>query len=687
MYKRNTTPLEKVLSPFNLGKVLVQNRILMSGMHLGFEHDPDQFQSLADFFGVRAKAGVGLIVVGGCSPDKVGRAIYSSGFCISSDDLIPKHKKITSSIKKHGSVPVLQLCPFGRESFHGHLFAPSPVRAHSNLYTPKDLSEKSIEKNVDDFAKAVLRTREAGYDSVEIVGSQGFLIHQFFANRTNQRTDSWGGSIENRSRYALEVIKRSKKLAGNDFPIIFRLPSLDLVEGGISFDDFQEITKLIVQEKPALINVGIGWHDSPVPSIAMNVPTASFSPVAHYVKSISQNIPVAVSNRINDLRTAERLLLDGVADVVAMGRPFLADPNLIEKSKKGHWNNINTCIACNQACLDNALKGKRVGCIVNPQCGLSNEGIIPQTTQKKSFTIVGGGLAGMSAALWLKRFGHDVTLFESSTFLGGQLSMTIQIPGKEIFKETLRYFEHELYSENVTIKKGYKWQISDYDKDSHVIIATGAIPRKISTPMEAKSNVYSYEEVLRDQLPLVHPVVIIGSGAISVDLVSYISNDKAWEKKAFSYIEPYIDKDQLTAFKSVVKTPPPVTVLSRSKKLPGSTIGATTRWINLQKFKKNIQYVQRVRVTAIRKGYVDIKHIVNDKKKSIAANMVIYAVGQEPENSLINNLEVKNIPYTVVGLENCKDVRYSAGEAIKQGYQCAVSFLKSSVVDRETVAV
>lgn len=670
----STTALKKVFEPLQLGKVQLPNRILMSGMHLGFEKDQDQFASLARFFEIRAKGEVGLVVVGGCSPDKIGRVIYKDGLCISSDDLIEQHRKVTNAIKKHGSKSALQLCPFGRESFHSRLMAPSPVKAHANLYTPKEISEEDIEASVDRFAQAISRTKQAGYDAVEIVGSQGFLIHQFFAPRTNRRSDKWGGSIENRARYAVEVIRRSRKLVG-DYPIIFRMPSLDLVKNGVSESEFLPLLKIIAAEKPDLINVGVGWHDSSVPTIAMNVPAASFAPVANYVKN-NCDIPVAVSNRINDLRIAERVLQEGMADVIAMGRPLLADPFIVKKSKEGNWNGINTCIACNQACLDNALRGKKVGCIVNPQCGHDEENKTLLTKNKKVFQVVGGGLAGMSAALWLKKTGHSVTLFEKDTVLGGQIHLATKIPNKEIFSETLRHLEHELYKNRVDVQKSYQWKLSDAQECDHVVVATGAVPRELNAPIDPNANYYTYDEVLRNKIPLVSPVVIIGSGAISIDLVGYIHQESDWLQKAIHYITSNVDTSLAEKYKNYAdKKASPITVLGRSRKSAGSTIGATTRWINLQKFENHTNFIKRVKVLSVEESAVTVEHIVEKRIEKIPAGTVICAIGQESNNSLENVMKNSEVSYSTIGLDQCKNIRYSAGEAIKQGYKLAMQFL------------
>lgn len=675
MYKSTHSSLPSVFSPLKLGTVTVHNRVLLSGLHLGVNHSEDPFQRLIDFFEPRASTGVGLIIVGGCSPNKVGRIFYDNDLCISNDSLISEHSKVVSTIKKNGSAAVLQLCHFGSESFHPHLIAPTPIRIESNFFTPKVISDDDIEKTIDDFAQAALRARKAGYDMIEIVGSQGFLIHEFFSKRTNQREDKWGGSIENRARFAIEVLRRSKQLAGADFPIIFRMPSLDLIKGGIEFEEFRQILKSIVAEKPVLINVSIGWHHSPTPTLAMNVPPASFAPVAKYVKSISQGIPVAVSNRINDLRIGEQLLQDGVADVIAMGRPFLADPFLLEKSKNEQWDSINTCIACNQACLDNALRGKAVGCIVNPQCGLPEESLQLKTSNKRSFSIIGGGVAGMSAALWLKRFGHDVELFEKRTFLGGQLRLAVHIPSKEIFNETLRYFEHALYTERVDVKKGRAWHLNDHKKGTHVILATGALPRKVSFPVAEDANLIYYDDLLLHRLPVIHPIVIIGSGAITVDLLSYLSNDKKWEKDAFAYLEQSVDPDQINVYKSLSSEAPEISVLCRSVKAPGHTIGATTRWINLKKVEKSVRFIKQAEVLSVEKSKVTYKDKAANDIVDIQANTVIVAIGQTPNTHYLKSvLDSQNIEYTSIGPEEAKS-RYSAGEAIRQGYLCAKQFL------------
>jgi 2,4-dienoyl-CoA reductase (NADPH2) len=676
--------LKALFSPVTINKLVVPNRLMMSGMHLGMENVIDIYERMAHFFSLRAKGGVGLIVVGGCSPNTAGKGRLKGNFSIESDDQIRLHQKITDAIHRYDSRTALQICHFGRESFHGKNVSASAVRAEGILYKPKEMSQQVILQTITEFGKAAQRAQAAGYDAVEIVGSQGFLLHQFLSRATNIRQDQWGGRFENRLRFTLEVLKAVRQQVGNDFPIIYRLPALDLIDHGSSLEEVKTLHQQVLKAGIDMINVGIGWHDSKMPTIAMTVPRAAFCIVARSIKHLSpSHIPIAVSNRINDPIVAEELLINKTADIIAMGRPLLADPDLLSKSRDNRFEKINTCIACNQGCLDHALKGKRVMCMVNPNCGSAEEGHYERVRRPKCIGVIGGGIGGMSAALTLAKRGHRVSLFEQGHKLGGQLLLAAKVPGKSEFLETIRYFQNSLIDLDVNIYLNRKITPMDFVESDfdHLIFATGCIPKRIELEGSELDHVYSFDEILKFDIPVTPPVIVVGAGAIAINTAYYL---KKKENRLIKRSERFLLNQVPTAFMDEYRDAdhfhPQLIMLNRSGKKMGRTIGPTTRWIWIQKIlQSGIKVINRVKIIRILENQIEIEPIkgscVKTKKyerQILPARTVILAVGQIYDNRLARMVSELGVPYSVVGpVETKSQYKYNALIAIQEGDRIA----------------
>jgi 2,4-dienoyl-CoA reductase (NADPH2) len=670
------TAYPHLLQPLDLGFTTLKNRVLMGSMHTGLEEAPQGFEKMAAFYAERARGGVGLIVTGGVAPNEEGRVAEGAAM-LAHEEEVPQHRIVTEAVHQAGAKICLQILHTGRYSFQETLVAPSPLVAPINFYQPRELSEDDILRTIADFARCAKLAQQAGYDGVEVMGSEGYLINQFLTRHTNHRSDRWGGSFENRSRFALEILGAVRNAVGSNFIIIYRLSMLDLVEDGSSWDEVVALAKAVEKAGATLINTGIGWHEARIPTIATMVPRAGFAWVTKKLKG-EVTLPLITTNRINMPEVAEQVLADGCADMVSMARPFLADPAWVIKAETNRADEINTCIGCNQACLDHIFQGKLTSCLVNPYACRETELKIHPAVVCKTIAVVGAGPAGMAFAATAAERGHAVTLFDAAGEIGGQFNVAKKIPGKEEFHETLRYFKRRLELAGVQIKLNTRVGVNELSDFDEVVLATGIAPRQLDIPGIEHPKVLSYLDVLRHGKPVGQKVAIVGAGGIGFDVAEFIT-----QHGASSSLDPAAFMHEWGVDMNVAKpgglaasgpaphqSPRQVWLLQRKHSKPGETLGKTTGWIHRASLKmRGVEMHGHVEYQKIDEQGLHIT--LHGKETLLPVDTVIICAGQEPLRELEEPLKAlgKHV-HRIGGADVAAEL--DAKRAIDQGTRLAL---------------
>ncbi|GAB3294790.1 NADPH-dependent 2,4-dienoyl-CoA reductase [Pseudidiomarina andamanensis] len=671
-----TTKYQHLFQPLDLGFTQLKNRVLMGSMHTGLEEEKNGFDKLAAFYAERAKGGVGLIVTGGISPNLRGR-VSPFGSELSKPWHVAKHRKVTDAVHAEGGKICMQILHTGRYAYHPFSVAPSKIKAPINPFAPKAMSERQIQTTIRHFARAAKLAQKAGYDGVEVMGSEGYLINQFICPRTNKRTDRWGGSFENRSRFAIEIIKAIREAVGQEFIIVYRLSMLDLVPDGNTYDEVIALGKAVEQAGVTIINSGIGWHEARVPTIVTSVPRAAFSWITAKVRQ-ELSIPVVAVNRINTPEVAEKILADGEADMVSMARPLLADPHFVAKANRNEADKINTCIACNQACLDHVFENKRASCLVNPQACYESELVFTPVAKAKRIAVVGAGPAGLEFACRASERGHHVDLFDGASDIGGQFNYAKQIPGKEEFHETIRYFKNRLVDTGVNVHLNSRQTADALSSGGYddVVLATGVVPRELDIPGINGSNVLGYLDVLRDHKPVGHKVALIGAGGIGFDVAEYLTtehsptlNVREWSQ-VWGVDESYEHRGGLMP-QAAEHSPREVWLLQRKTSKVGAGLGKTSGWVHRATLKKKgVEMVAGVTYKKVTDEGLWIE--IDDKEQLLAVDTIVVCAGQVPQRELHNALQEKGVSVHLIGGADVA-AELDAKRAIRQGAELAAS--------------
>lgn len=663
---------EKLLSPLDLGFTSLKNRVLMGSMHTNLEEIPGGLERAATFYAERARGQVGLIVTGGIAPNVAG-SVGPHAAKMTTQEEADQHKIITEAVHKEGGKICLQILHSGRYAYHPNLVAPSPIKAPINFFTPKELSSDEVWQTVKDYANTAALAQSAGYDGVEIMGSEGYLINQFIVKRTNHREDEWGGSYENRIKFPIEIVKQTREKVGPNFIIIYRLSMLDLVEGGSSWEEVVQLAKEIEAAGATIINTGIGWHEARVPTIGTVVPKGGFAWVTKRMMG-EVNIPLIATNRINMPDVAEKVLQDGCADMVSMARPFLADAELVLKAIEKRPEEINTCIACNQACLDHTFEMKICSCIVNPRACHETELNFEAATTLKKVAVVGAGPAGMAAATIAAERGHSVDLFEAEKEIGGQFNMAKVIPGKEEYQHTIRYYDAMIKKHGVQLHLNHRVTAEElvaggYDE---VILATGVTPRKVDFAGADHAKVLNYADVLYRGKEVGKSVAIVGAGGIGFDVAEYLAHDTEHENPSMStsaYMEEwgvdmaYTDPGALTAAKPA-PSPREIYLLKRSGGKHGKDLGKTTGWIHRASLKmKGVKHLANVTYEKVDDQGLHIS--IGGEHQILPVEHVVICAGQEPLRDLHDALVAQEQKVHLIGGADVA-AQLDAKRAIKQ---------------------
>jgi 2,4-dienoyl-CoA reductase (NADPH2) len=666
------TAYPHLFRPLTVGHLTLPNRVLMGSMHTNLEEAPGGFERLAAFYVERAREGVALIVTGGIAPNPEG-AVFQGAATLERAEQLPDHRRLVEAVHAEGGRLCLQILHAGRYAYTPALVAPSAIQAPINPFSPRELAGDEVEQQIADYVRCATLAREAGYDGVEVMGSEGYLINQFVCRRTNHRDDAWGGAFENRIRFPVEIVRRIRAAVGDDFLIIFRLSMIDLVEEGSTHEEVVALGRAIEAAGASLINTGIGWHEARVPTIVTSVPRAAFTEVTRRMKG-ELSIPLIATNRINMPEVAERVLAEGQADMVSMARPFLADPAWVSKAAEGRAVEINTCIACNQACLDHTFAGKPTSCLVNPRAGHETELVIAPADVVKSVAVVGGGPAGLAAALTAAQRGHAVTLFERSAELGGQFNYARRIPGKEEFSETLRYFRVMLERHGVRVRLHCEADVQALRDFDAVVLASGVRPRRLELPGSDHPKVMGYPTAILHPERVGRRVAIIGAGGIGFDVAELLTHVGHPSLDRDAWCDEW-GVDLSVATPGGLKAPRrpevprQVTLLQRKASKPGKGLGKTTGWVHRASLKhRGVEALAGCDYLGIDDAGLHIRR--DGVPRLLEVDSVVVCAGQEPVRELLEPLRAAGVAVHLIGGAD-EAAELDAKRAIDQGTRVA----------------
>ena len=669
------TAYPHLLSPLTLGPVTLPNRVIMGSMHLGLEEAPDGFRRMAAFYAERARGGVGLVVTGGIAPNAEGRP-FEGGAKLTTEEEAAAHRTVTEAVHAAGGRIALQILHFGRYAYHPDLVAPSALQAPISPYVPHELTGEQVVRTIEDFVRCAELAALAGYDGVEIMGSEGYLVNEFVAAPTNRRTDEWGGGYANRMRFPVEIVRRVRERVGPAFLVIYRLSMLDLVPGGSTLDEVTALARAVEAAGASVISTGIGWHEARIPTIAAPVPRAAFAWVTRRLMG-AVSVPLVTSNRINTPEVAEQVLADGCADLVSLARPLLADPDFVAKAAAGTPEAVNTCVGCNQACLDHTFSGRITSCLVNPRACHETELVLSPTRRRRRIAVVGAGPAGLACAVSAAERGHAVTLYDAAPAIGGQLDLARRVPGKQEFDETLRYYGHRLRTLGVELRLGARATAGQLGAGGYdeIVLATGVTPRDPGIPGTGHPSVVGYADVLRGTVRAGARVAVLGAGGIGFDVAAYLTDpgDEAAVRPDVFLARWGVDRDHRSpgglAAPASGTAPRTVHLLQRKTTKVGAGLGTTTGWIHRTELRH--RGVTMIAGVAYRRIDDEGLHFTADgEDRLLPVDTVVLCTGQEPYRPLEAELRARSLaPHVIGGAERAAEL--DAKRAIAQGTRLA----------------